>query len=68
MSAAIVAEWCGASKVGRVTSGASGGSVPAIEWIAVTSSAACSSSGGSRPGRRSASMVLPAPGGPVRNR
>ena len=48
---AIVAEWCGASKVGRVTSGAPGGSVPATEWMAVTSSAACSSSGGSRPGQ-----------------
>ena len=52
--------------VGRVTSGAPGGSVPAIEWIAVTSSAASSSSGGSSPGSRSASIVLPAPGGPVR--
>ena len=51
-----------------VTSGASGGRVPATEWIAVTSSAACSSSGGSSPGSRSASIVLPAPGGPVRNR
>ena len=34
----------------------------------MTSSAACSSSGGSSPGSRSASIVLPAPGGPVRNR
>jgi hypothetical protein len=49
-----------ASNVGRVTNGAPGGSVPATEWMAVTSSAACSSSGGksratprelARPGR-----------------
>ena len=30
---AMEAEWCGASNVGRVTSGAPGGSVPAIEWM-----------------------------------
>jgi hypothetical protein len=64
----MVAEWCGASNGGRVSSGASDARVPAMEWIAVTSSAACSSSGGRRPGRRSASIVLPAPGGPARNR
>ncbi len=62
--AAVVAVWCGSWKGGRVISGAPGGRVMATEWIAVTSSAASRSSGGSRAGMRSASIVLPLPGGP----
>ena len=37
-------------------------------WIAVTSSASSVESGGSRPGSRRASIVLPAPGGPIMRR
>jgi hypothetical protein len=35
------------------------------EWIAVTSCDSVSDNGGSSPGRRCASIVLPTPGGPV---
>jgi hypothetical protein len=52
--------------LGWVINGATEGSVPAIEWIAVKSSAARSSSVGRRPDSRSASVVLRPPGGPVR--
>ena len=38
---------------------------PTAECTIVTSSARARSSGGSRPGRRDASIVLPAPGGPM---
>ena len=63
-----LAVWCGAWNGGRRIIGAPGGSVPAIECTAVTSSAAASSSGGRTDGSRCASMVLPAPGGPTKNR
>ncbi len=42
----------------------SGSGAPAAEWTIVASSARTRSSGGSRPGRRDASIVLPEPGGP----
>ena len=42
-------------------------SAPATEWMAVTSSASDSVSGGSSPGRRCASIVLPIPGGNLVN-
>ena len=41
---------------------------PAAEWIMVVSSAISRSSGGSRPGNRCASIVLPDPGGPIMSR
>ena len=62
--AAMLALWCGAWNGGRRTSRPSGGRTPAIECRAVTSSAAASSSSGRIDGSRSASIVLPAPGGP----
>ena len=62
--AALVAVWCGAQKGGSVTSGRSGRSAPATEWIVLTSSAAAGSSTGMIVGKRSASIVLPTPGGP----
>ena len=40
-------------------------SVPATEWIRVTSSASSRVSGGRMPGRRRPSIVLPVPGGPA---
>ena len=61
--AGVEAVWWGARKGGRWTSGWPGGSSPATEWIRVTSSACSSVSGGRRPGRRRASIVLPVPGG-----
>ena len=57
--AAFVAVWCGAQNGGWLSSGPPGGSVPATEWIAVTSSAAAASSRGKTVGSRSASIVLP---------
>src|SRR3954466_8431917 len=66
-TAAVDDVWCGAQNGGRGTSPAPGGSDPISEWIAVTSRASSSLRSGSRPGRRSASMVLPTPGGPDRN-
>ena len=47
---------------------APGGRRPQTEWILVTSSASCRSSGGRIPGSRRASMVLPVPGGPISRR
>ena len=47
--------------------GRPGGSVPATEWIRVTSSASSRVSGGRIPGRRRPSIVLPVPGGPARS-
>ena len=47
----------------RARQAAEAESSPATLWMAVTSSASSLVSGGSRPGRRRASMVLPAPGG-----
>lgn len=58
-------EWCGAMNGGDVISGRALVSSPATEWIAVTSSASDSVSGGRIPGRRCASIVFPIPGGPV---
>ena len=66
--AATEAVWWGAWNGGRVTSGEPAGRVPATECTAVTSIAAPRSSGGSTPGSRSASIVLPAPGGPTMSR
>ena len=61
------AVWCGARRGGRRTS-PSGSGRPAAEWIIVVSNARSRPRAGSRPGRRWASMVLPAPGGPSRRR
>ena len=60
--------WCGAQYGGTVSSPVPGGSWPAMEWIEVTSSAAAVSRLGRIDGSRSASMVLPAPGGPSSDR
>ncbi len=57
--------WCGARKGRRTTSGSPGGSSPATLWMRVISIASSRVSGGMMPGSRRASMVLPAPGGPV---
>src|SRR5664280_104004 len=65
---ATVAVWWGSRYGGRVISGQPGGSTPATECTTVTSRAASRSSGGSSPGSRSASMVLPAPGSPSSSR
>ena len=54
----------GADEGRRISSGLSGGSTPATEWMAVTSSAWSSCRAGRRVGRRSARRVLPVPGGP----
>ena len=66
--AALVAVWCGARKGGSVSSETWGGKVPATECMAVTSSAAAVSRRGNMVGIRSASIVLPAPGGPSSDR
>lgn len=66
--AGIEAPWCGATKGGRTMSAPDFGSAPRTEWIAVTSSACAGSRSGSNEGNRSASIVLPAPGGPDKNR
>ncbi len=60
--------WCGARKGGRSNRAPSGSVPPAAEWTRVTVNASSGVSGGSRPGRRSASMVLPDPGGPTMRR
>src|SRR5215216_595169 len=60
--------WWGARKGRTLMRPAPGPRRPAAENTWVTSRASSCSSGGSRPGRRLASMVLPAPGGPVRSR
>ena len=62
--AALVAVWCGPQNGGSLISGLPGGRVPAIEWMDVTSRAAAGSRGGMMVGMRSASIVLPVPGGP----
>jgi hypothetical protein len=67
-SAASEIVWCGARN-GRLRIGAvPGASRPATEWIAVTSIAASTSSSGSRPGSRRASIILLHPGGPDSSR
>ena len=60
--------WCGASNGGVRTSSRSGVPPAVRERMAVTSMAASSSSGGRMLGSRSASMVFPDPGGPVKSR
>ena len=65
-SAARVAEWCGASNGG--TRDSDDTLVPDSDRIAATSSASSSSRSGRIPGRRRASIVLPAPGGPDMSR
>ena len=62
-SAALDAEWCGARN-GRWFQCARR-KVPASECTAADSSASAWVIGGSRPGRRCASIDLPAPGGPL---
>ena len=61
---------CGAGPgtAGGGSAGRPAGARPAIDCSAVTSSAASSSSSGRIDGSRSASIVLPAPGGPNRAR
>ncbi len=54
----------GAERPMRDEAGA-GGSRPATEWIAVTSSASSNVSGGRTPASRRAIIVLPDPGGPT---
>ncbi len=49
-------------------SGRSASSMPATEWIRVTSSASAIESGGRIPGSRRASIVFPVPGGPAKRR
>ena len=57
--------WCGARNGGRVTSPVVGSPSPATEWTRVASREVARSRGGSRSGRRVASMVFPEPGGPT---
>ena len=57
--------WWGARKGGRSNRAPSGRAQPAAEWMRATVSASWSVSGGRRPTRRSASIVLPEPGGPI---
>ena len=65
-SAATLALWCGASNGGRRASDSTGS--PHSERIEATWMAASSSRGGRMPGSRLASIVLPAPGGPLMSR
>ncbi len=67
-SACIVIEWCGASNgAWRISSAEPPVKRPRSECSDVTSTASVSDSGGRIDGRRSASIVFPAPGGPKRN-
>ena len=68
MIAAVDALWCGERNGRCVTSGCSGDSTPATEWIRITSSASRGSSGGRIDGSRRPSIVLPVPGGPASRR
>ena len=61
-SATDDAPWCGARNGGWRTSPPGGSPRPAAEWMRVVSRASRSVSGGSSPGSREASIVLPAPG------
>lgn len=67
MMVAEVAVCWGFSKGGLRTSRIADVWTAANEWMAVTTMAAVSAKSGSRLGKRSANIVLPAPGGPVRN-
>ena len=60
--------WCGAQNGGTVQQPRPRRQLPATEWIDVTSIAAAVSSIGRIVGSRSASIVLPAPGGPSSDR
>ena len=60
--------WCGARNGRDRSSPPPGGSMPATEWIVVTVSASSKESGGRSPGSRRASIVFPAPGGPLNSR
>ncbi len=62
----MLAEWCGASKGGVRERSVTGS--PASERMDAVASAARSSRSGRIPGSRRASIVLPAPGGPVMSR
>jgi len=57
--------WCGARKGRTVHSDWPGARRPATLWIRVVSSASSSVIDGRMVGRRLASMVFPAPGGPI---
>ncbi len=52
----------------RPASAPGGSAQPAAEWTRVTVRASSGLSGGKRPGSRSASIVLPEPGGPMMSR
>lgn len=65
-SAATDALWCGASSGGRESSADTAS--PLSERTDATSSASSSSSAGMMPGRRRASIVFPAPGGPLKSK
>ena len=60
--------WCGARNGGTRTKPPRGIGIPAAEWIIVACTASSRSSGGSSPGRRWASIVLPEPGEPTISR
>ena len=66
--AAADAPWCGARKGGAWTSPEPGASVPATEWMRVTSRDSSCVRGGRMDGSRLPSIVLPVPGGPARRR
>ena len=53
---------------GLATSGRSGASRPATEWMRVTSSASAGASSGRIPGNLRPSIVFPVPGGPASRR
>ena len=57
--------WCGERKGRRVTMGTAASVLPATEWISVASVISRRLMSGRMPGRRLASMLLPAPGGPI---
>ena len=67
VSAAMLAEWCGARK-GRARLIRPPSSSPATDCTMLTSSASAGESGGRMPGRHAASRLLPAPGGPLISR
>ena len=62
------AVWWGARNGGARAVGPLGSGSPTAERMRATSRASSVASGGSRPGRRLASMVFPAPGGPTMSR
>ena len=64
VSAAMLAEWCGARNGRRAVSAPSRIS-PATEAIIETSNSSAGDSGGRIEGSRAASIDLPAPGAPI---